>query len=405
MSNDSKIQFCLEYLSKFSPDSFDVRVTNDIRFCDHKCTPDIVCFIADCILCSNLQDTKFTVKNVWDTDYFVENVRIVYNKPDAKEKTAKNEYNKVISQPLKLLAYAKILKVETIKNTLHFSVENVEMLEWISRNVRNSYAFISLFFEKVMEYSGFAYCLENYKTAVTTNPQSFRKAKEEIYDRFHTFVSENTPTQSKLDTTRIFHKIFNLFAYKNRIPGSNGDVFSFYDLMYNRENWRDIGKDKSQTRQEHRETQEQQGDEFNQYFTNYYIQKAIKQIKKLHFSTEVSDPRYKNEPADQVHHIFPKSEYPQFATYLENLILLTATQHLSLAHPNNNTHIIDKDFQGLCLVCKADTIDKSINKLKQNYYSKDLFLEVVNTGLSISLPADMPFATIKEEIVKVYNQL
>ena len=40
-----------------------------------------------------------------------------------------------------------------------------------------------------------------------------------------------------------------------------------------------------------------------------------------------------------------KAQYPQIAHYIENLIMLTATQHNTKAHPNNNTQMIDKDYQ------------------------------------------------------------
>ncbi len=57
-----------QHLAKFD---LDVRKTNDARFVDQKCTPDIICFIADCIL--NIVDyTKpFTVKDIWDSPYFI----------------------------------------------------------------------------------------------------------------------------------------------------------------------------------------------------------------------------------------------------------------------------------------------------------------------------------------------
>src|SRR5690606_23038520 len=116
---------------------FDIRKSKDARFVDQKCTPDIVCFMADCVL--NMIATKlaFVINNIWETQYFIQNSRVVFNKPWANEKNAKNEYNKVLSQPLKLLAYSQILKVEKIKGSLTFSVNNEELLDYISRKDRN----------------------------------------------------------------------------------------------------------------------------------------------------------------------------------------------------------------------------------------------------------------------------
>lgn len=42
-----------EYLSQFD---LDIRKSHDARFVDQKCTPDIVCFMADCVM--NMVATK-----------------------------------------------------------------------------------------------------------------------------------------------------------------------------------------------------------------------------------------------------------------------------------------------------------------------------------------------------------
>ena len=54
----------------------------------------------------------------------------------------------------------------------------------------------------------------------------------------------------------------------------------------------------------------------------------------------------------------------------KNLILLTGTQHNTKAHPNNNTRIINKDYQLLCLLAKSDSIEKYYNI----YSKEDFFL-------------------------------
>ena len=84
----------------------------------------------------------------------------------------------------------------------------------------------------------------------------------------------------------------------------------------------------------------------------YYVQKAIALIRKIHSDSEVKDS-WGNGEATQVHHIFPKAQFPQIAHYVENLILLTATQHNTKAHPNNKTQQINKDYQLVCLLAKS----------------------------------------------------
>lgn len=108
-------------------------------------------------------------------------------------------------------------------------------------------------------------------------------------------------------------------------------------------------------------------------YNAYYVRKAIALIRKIQHESEVHDT-FGNGAATQVHHIFPKSLFPQIAHYVENLILLTATQHNTKAHPNNNTQIIDKDYQLVMLLAKSDTIEKSLKKVGDKYYRKESFV-------------------------------
>ena len=146
----------------FTQFDFDIRKSRNARFVDQKCTPDIVCFMADCVL--NMIATKptFVINDIWETQYFIQNSRVIFNKPWANDKKANNEYNKVLSQPLKLLAYARILDVEKIKGSLTFSVNNEDLLDYISRKDRNAYNFLYCYFTKVLADSGFLKHLEAY---------------------------------------------------------------------------------------------------------------------------------------------------------------------------------------------------------------------------------------------------
>ena len=404
MGSEYNIAYCLAYLEKIPFECLDVRQTGDARFTDQKCTPDIVCFIADCIMNTSCKDGVFAIQDLWDTNYFCENMQAIFRKPAPTDERARHEYDKILAQPLKLLAYAKVLNVVKEGRKLRFSVNHMDMLEWISRSDRNALMFLGFYFDRVLKASGFTRYMEEYKNTVKGNPSSqvVRIARATLYERFHTFISDCTPTHSKVDTDRIFHKIFNLFAYYNHIPGSSEELLQFYDLMYNRENWRDINKSKEQTRQEKDGVQANEHATQLEIFTTYYVNKAIKMIKKLHYKSEVND-QWANGDATQVHHIFPKADFPQIAAYLENLILLTATQHYTHAHPENNTHMIDVDYQEICLLCKADSIEKNIRQNGEKYYRKDLFVEVVNTGLSLNLTEDLSFTEIKDAVVKKYN--
>ena len=381
-----------EYLSQFD---LDVRKSNDARFIDHKCTPDIVCFIADCVL--NMIATKptFTIKDVWQTQYFIQNTRVLFNKPWANDKKAQHEYDKVLSQPLKLLAYARILNVQK-KKCLTFSVANEELLDYISRKDRNAYNFLYCYFVKVLKDSNFYRYLEEYKQESTKDPVT---AKDELYRRYHRFISGNTKTKSKKDTDRMLHKILNVYAAEHHLHGSNGEITYYSDLMYNRKNWRDMDKDKTVTRQE---AMTPDKIEKQEAINTYYVQKAIALIRKIHTVSEVNDS-WGNGEATQVHHIFPKSQFPQIAHYVENLILLTATQHNTKAHPNNKTQQVNKDYQLVCLLAKADTIENSLLRFGEKYYRKESFVYVINTGLTTEFSTGLSFNDIKTKLVQIYN--
>lgn len=111
--------------------------------------------------------------------------------------------------------------------------------------------------------------------------------------------------------------------------------------------------------------------------------------------------------ATQAHHIFPQSDYPDIADYIENLIMLTPNQHYSMAHPNNNTQYIDKDFQYICLISKShrifeDLTSKNINKI----YNFDDYKYVLNTGLETDEFASveyLDFASIINKIDYFYS--
>ncbi len=382
------------YLNQFD---FDIRKSNDARYVDQKCTPDIVCFLADCILNISASHTTFTANDIWQSQYFKHNCRIVFNKPYADDERAKNEYNKWFSQPLKLFHTAGILSADFSTRPTSYSIKNEELLDYISRRERNSYNFLYCFFSKVLKDSGFWKYFEEYLQNVGINQSG---AKTELYDRYYRLISGNTPSQSRLDINRMFHKVLNVLAAEHCVPGSSGnEPRMFSDLMYNRKNWRDLNKEKSVTRQE---AAEERVDEQQEAYNAYYVQKAIALIRKIHSESEVHDS-WSNGPATQVHHIFPKSQFPQIAHYVENLILLTATQHNTKAHPKNNTQIVDKDYQLVCLLAKSDTIEQSLRQVGEKYYRKESFVYVINTGLSCELSTRLSFSEIKSKLIHFYN--
>lgn len=352
--------------------------------------------MADCVL--NLVATKpiFTIKDMWESEYFIYNCRVIFNKPWANDKKAQSEYNKVLSQPLKLLAYSQLLNVEKLKGCLTFSVKNNDLLNYISMKDRNAYVFLYHYFVKVLTDSNFIRYLESYANNYS---KGLNTERNNLYQKYFRLISGNTPTKSEKDIRRMFHKILNVYTVQHNIPGSKGEFsMSYSDIMYNRKNWGDISKDKQITRKESISIEEQEREEV---ISNYYVQKAMNMIRKMYQESEVKD-QWANEEATQVHHIFSRADFPQLAHYLENLIKLTPTQHYTKAHPNNKTQEINKDYQLVCLLAKSDIIEQSL-KRGEFIYRKESFVYVVNTGLSENLEMNYDFAQIKRELTRIYN--
>ncbi len=389
-----------DYLNQYN--DFDIRKTHNARYVDQKCTPDIVCFIADCILNTSCATRTFTINDLWDERFFIDNCRIIFGKPSPADPSARNEYNKVLCQPLKLLAYAHVLKVDKVDKKLYFSVADLEMLEYLSVKERNAYNFMLKFFEKVISDSGLKRIFNEYKEKCSSNRKA---AKADIYAKYHRFISANTPTHSKKDVDRIFHKVFNLFAYSNILPGSNGKILDWYDLMYNRVNWRD--KNKKQKALTRKQSVAVKIEQINQdFYIEYQVNKAIRKVREKQGTISEVHDDLANGIATEVHHIFPKSEFPELASYFENLILLTSSQHRQKAHPRSNFHIIDKEYQLICLMAKSRTVENYINTYGETFYSKKSFLLVVNTGTSGNvLNESDSFNTIRRYIHDYYNQV
>lgn len=239
------------------------------------------------------------------------------------------------------------------------------------------------------------------KSCTNATKGEIRAAKNTLYDKYHRFISANTPTKSKLDTTRMLHKVLNAFAYSEMMPGSNCKLQNWGDLMYNKVNWRDeyTGKEKTQTRNE---AKAHETDDINvNFYIDYQVNKAIKNVKRHQGDVSEVHDELATGIATEVHHIFSKSQFPMIATYYENLILLTSSQHRQKAHPKGNTQVVDKDYQLICLMAKSQTIETSLNE-GDNFYRKESFVGVINTGLTEHLDETLTFADIRKFLVAKY---
>lgn len=359
---------------------YDIRKSHNARWIDQKCTCDVLSIIADCILEYTNYDTQveFSISNIWNSSYARENVMAIFSKPDTTSPYASNEYDKFFSQPINLLAYSGILQLSYKKgNTNIFKINNLKLLEFIMIRETNALTFLILYIQKVLQDSGIYNVFETFFNA--QNKESFKLLKDTLVN----FTIQNTPINGSVECGRIFTKILNPLAFNLRKQGTrkghlSNTIITFDELKYNRINWRDelSGKDKITTRQEYEQTAFAL-----QANAHYNVQKAKRIVRRYNdnFNGSCSELKQQSEqvPATQIHHIFPASEFPQISDFIENLIALTPNQHFAMAHPNNQTSYIDKDFQYICLLAKTTTIMQDL----QGIYSFENYKFVLNTGL------------------------
>lgn len=378
-------QLLQDFLNKHD---YDIRKSHNARWIDQKCTMDVLCLVADCIIeCVNRKkEDIFTVNDIWHSDYTVENVQAIFSKPDPSEK-ASNEYDKYFGQPIKLLDAAGIIHGEKAGRGNVYSIVDYEILEYISFRERNSYNFLCLYIEKVLKDSGIYHLFEYFFRL--QDKESFRDLKE----GYTNFTIEYTPINTSVECGRIFTKILNPLACKYKKCGTekghiSKDVITQDMLLYNQRNWRDIlsEKPKDMTRVDYEVTVPKPSED---YMTAYRINRAKRNLRRFNDlyrngKTEVqNEQRHMLDLATQMHHIFPAADYPDIADFIENLIALTPTQHFSYAHPNNNTQYIDRAYQYLCLIAKTGSIRDNLleNNKEPKIYDFFLFQMVLGIGL------------------------
>ncbi|MGL2797350.1 restriction endonuclease [Helicobacter pylori] len=359
---------------------YDIKKTQNARWIDQKCTPDVLSIVADCILEFMQYSIKksFSVKDIWNNPYTNENVKMIFSKPDLNSNFSKHEYDKFFSQPIKLLAYSGILfETKTGNRNIH-TIQNIELLEYLMQRETNALKFLILYIQKVLTDSGIYPLFDNFLQKQDT--ESFKQLK----DGFTHFTINNTAINNATECFRIFTKIINPLAFYYGKKGTrkgflSNTIITKDELNYNRINWRDIGKNKNTTRQEH---------ELISYSivanSNYLISKAKKVVKQYNDNFNHSFSEVKGNEivqATQIHHIFPVQDFPLIADYIENLIALTPNQHFIYAHPNNQTHLIDKDFQYICLLAKTNTIFNDT----QGVYDREHYIFVLNMGLKTTI--------------------
>lgn len=365
--------------------NYDIRESHNARWIDQKCTPDVLCIIADCILefvNTNPRQEYFTSLDIWHNNYTIINVESIFKKPNPDERKAKNEYDKFFQQPMEMFANAGILHKKKVGNRNHYKLLNKMLLEFISIREMNALKFIELYNTKVLKDSG----IYRYFEQFFNNPTNDTYVKMKL--EFGKFTVFNTPINGSTECNRIFTKVLNPLAFMKNTFGtekgriSKGKVTKDM-LMYNRNNFRDIyiSKPKEITREEYYKLLLNKP---NANLIKYQSSKAKKLLRSYNdtFNGGLSEIKNKLEVghAINMHHIFPENEFQEISGFVENLIALTPNQHFQKAHPDGNTRIIDKGFQQICLLAKLDNIEENIKFGKEVIYSFDNFIYILSVG-------------------------
>lgn len=379
MTNNLMAKFINEH-------NYDVRRTGNGRWIDQKCALDAVCFVADCIVdyIRNGGKQPFQSPDIWKSEYAITNVQHIFGKPDPLRRSTLDEFNKFFRQPMKMLSAAGVLREDgVINNTIQFSIERMEVLEYIALRERNSFDFLCLYIEKTLRDSGLWDSFESFFDEQT------KTSLEDLKDVFANFCITYTPINTAVEANRIFIKVLNPLACKFHKKGTirgriSPSIITYDKIMYNQTNWRDnyAGKDKNVARGDFIPSPS------NPEMYQYRISKAVKYLRQFNDKynggrSEVVDRFSVGSAATHMHHIFPKNQFREIADYIENIIALTSGQHLQLAHPNGDTSAIDSGFQYTCLICKTESIRKNIldNQGEPIIYKFDDFMHVLDIGL------------------------
>lgn len=349
-----------------SRNNYDIRESHNARWIDQKCTPDVLCIVADCIenYVQEHGNISFSSVDVWHDDYTVHNVENIFCKPGLNLQSSRNEYDKYFQQPMELLSVAGVLRKVKRGNRNFYSVNNPDILSFIAMRERNALSFLQIYIERVLTDSGLIDAFIDFFDRQT--PEAYFSVKT----TFEEFTKDNTPIRGNTECRRIFTKIINPLAFKNRARGTERGRLSVhpitYDmLMYNRDNFRDLysGKPKDMTRSEYAE---RMGVSPNPSYYAYMAARAKRFLREFNNTyrggrSEITVGPDVDSPAIHMHHIFPESRFPDISGHLENIIALTPTQHLTYAHPMGNTQVVDPAYQQICLLAKSSSIEENLS--------------------------------------------
>ena len=370
--------------------TYDIRQSRNGRWIDQKCAPDEVHFVATCVVdyLKHTTATTFHSPDIWRSSFARTMVQNSFSKPDPQKVSATDEYNKFFRQPLKMLAAAGVLTEQKDGSSIDFGVANKWALEYIAENDWNAYEFLHLYIEKTLKDSDLWDPFESFFDMQDTH--YFNKAKTAFVD----FCIKYTPMRQRVEPARIFSKVLNpLACYLKKKGTAKGRISKkkilLADLKYNRENWRDAAKSKDETRQE------AASGVVETTWVSHNSAKAKKEVRDYNIAVNGGHSEvvsaHSSGPATQMHHMFMEASCPAISDMHENIVALTPSQHMNLAHPLGNTSTVEPGFQRLCLLAKLQSIRANVmfNAGTPGFYDFDRFMQVLDNGFALDIFTDI----------------
>lgn len=360
------------------------------RFTDQKIKYDNLKIIIESINNIGLNTRIFKNKDIMQSNTFSKRYTGNFQKPDI-EKNSK-EYDKLASQALCFFHFSNVLKRDETgksfiysfpeKNTIELKVFNELFVE------NNIILFMFLYYIKVLDNSNCLIYLNHFYNNIK-NQNNFFKLKEQ----YILYIQENTRIKKKDEITRTFNNIFNIISYIISEPGVvagklTQNSIGLDALGYNKINFRDKkSKLKFQTRK----------NIINSNPKQKSSNKYKKIVKSIHSNRSEISEGSNSRKAFHAHHIFQEYLYPELSCDIENIICLTSDQHNIEAHPDNQTSLINYNYQEKCLQAKFNSIVSG----KYKEYSLEKFINVLNIGFnvdvfSISMKKEEIFQKIRE---------
>lgn len=376
-----------------------ISANEPVRWMDQKVTYDnlrVVAATTESVM-GNV-DESFDWKSLRDSKSLQSYVGKFYGKPGLETFSAANEYDKFIGQPLQTLAFAGALESVKVGRQRRFRVVDRDLLASISNSDESAFDFLVQYLERTLSDAGWLHHLDNFIDG-SQSPEDFRSLKMSFtgFMLDHSRIGSRGSKSPETEIHRIFPKVINPICMNRGSRGAirgrlSRDIIQMSDLTYNRPNWRDLGtkKPKALTRSEH-----DMLSLINSSSPGASMTSAMKKVRTYH--SGISEmPHCSGVKASHIHHMFPKSQFPQLANIRENLIALTPGQHMGEAHPNGNTSVIDPIYRKSCLFQKLESVKRS-EKDGDDFYKYSGLAMVLALGFGAQ-PPNPDYKSLKDAI-------